>query len=100
MNEDVSREQQVEVFGDGAGQRILDRNDSCLDRAILDAIEDLGRAGTWNNCRLRQHLARRFMTERAELSLNRNFHRMRREYQKLVSLRAGLPATQQFLRDS
>ena len=74
MHEHFAREQQVEVLGHRAGQRILDRDDGSLHRAALHPVKHLRRPGTRNHGRSRQHVPASLVAERTELSLNRDFH--------------------------
>jgi len=49
----VAAEQKIEMFGDGTGQRILNRDHRTVNRFALHAIEDLERTRTWNHHRSR-----------------------------------------------
>ena len=93
VDEYVTREQQVEVLSHRSGQRILDGNDGCLYRTALYPVEDLGRSRARHNRRARQHLACRLMTERAEFSLDRNFHGDAPSISELELSLLGLPVT-------
>ena len=63
MDEDLAREQKIEMLGHGSGERILDGNYGRSHRAVLDPIEDFRRASARNNRRPRQHLACSFVAE-------------------------------------
>src|SRR5215510_7535607 len=63
-DEEITREQQVVMFGDRASQRVLDRNNRGLDLARFDRLEDLGRAGAGYDGSLGQHFASCFVAER------------------------------------
>src|ERR1039457_4029556 len=55
-------------------QRVLDRDHRTFYRSSLYALEDLDRTRAGHHLRSRQHRFRRFVAERTEFSLNRNFH--------------------------
>ena len=77
LNEDVARDQQIGVLGHGSGQRVLDRESpacAATDHSSLNAVEDFRRPRTGHNRAARQHLLRRFVTERTKFSLDRDFH--------------------------
>src|SRR5271157_4238670 len=74
VDEDVSREQKVEMLGHGTGERVLDRDDRSLHRAVLHAVEYLCRAGARYHGATRQHSICAFVTERPEFALDCDFH--------------------------
>src|SRR5271157_1890170 len=78
MDEHLSCEQQVEVLGYRSCQRVFNGNDRRLRGAVPDPLEHLRRPRARNHGRARQHLSRSFVAEGAELSLDRNFHLLRR----------------------
>ncbi len=74
LYEDIPGDQQIRMFCDRSSQSVLDRNHGSLRRAGLDPIEHLRRARAGHHGAARQHFFGGFMTERAALALNGNFH--------------------------
>ena len=72
FDENLARQQQIKMFGHGAGQRILDRDDGGSDRAALHPIKNLGRARARDNLAARNHAMGGFLAERTSFSLYRN----------------------------
>src|SRR5208282_2077176 len=70
----VAAEQEIKMFGDGTGQRVLDRNYRAVDRPPLHPVEDLERTRARHHLRVRQHLFGRLVAERAKFSLNCDSH--------------------------
>jgi len=76
VDKKVTRQEQVEMLGNSAGERILDGNDCRLHAAVLHAIEYFRRAGARNHSGPRQHGQSGFMAEGTQLALDGYFHRM------------------------
>jgi len=70
----VAPQEQIKMFGDGTRERVLNRNDSAVDRSPPDPVEDLQRTRTRHDLRQRQHGLGRLMAKGAKFSLDRNFH--------------------------
>ncbi len=66
--------EKVEVFDDGTGERILNRDDRGANLGVLDQLENLCGEGTGNNGCLRFHLKCGFVAKRSELSLDGDPH--------------------------
>ena len=71
----VASHQEVSVFSDGAGQRILDGDNGGSNRSALDPVEYFNGARTGYNHAVPQHALRSLVTERTEFALNGDFDR-------------------------
>ena len=74
MDMDRVGEKQVVVFRDRSGERVLDGDDRTVHLALEQLIEDLRRDGAGHYRTTRQHLQSCLMAERAEFSLDGDFH--------------------------
>src|ERR1700677_95633 len=74
------------MFRNRPRQRVLNRNHRTVHRPPPHAVKDLQRTSARHNRRPRQHSLRRFVTERAELSLNRNLHQSLSPFNRFISV--------------
>jgi hypothetical protein len=74
LDTDVMSEEQVEVFEDGAGEAVLDGNDSGIDFAVGERGEDVGGEGAGDDVGGGVEFQRRFVTEGSGLTLDSDFH--------------------------
>jgi len=84
MDEHITREQQVEVLGHRSRERVLNGDYRRLYRAVLDPLEDLGRASARNQPGPRQHFPRSLVAKGTKFSLDGNFHVLGRAYQSAI----------------
>ena len=63
LDRNIVSEEQIVVFDDRSGQRILDRNHGRIHAAFSHCGENLRRQGAGKNGCLRENLQRRFVTE-------------------------------------
>src|SRR5258706_11880515 len=74
LNKDFMGDQEIGVFGDSAGQRVLDGDDSGGDRSTLNAVEYFGGSCAGDNCAAWEHALGGFVAEGTEVALDGNFH--------------------------
>lgn len=85
LNESVRREQKIEMFGHGSGQRVFNGNDCTRNLSRSDSFKNVHRNSTGDDAAAGQHVARCFVAERANFALDRDI-------QISTELRAGLPS--------
>ena len=78
----IARQQQIRVLCNRSRQRILDWNDGPSHASAFDSIEYLRRSGACHDLGFGSHAFRGFVTQRAQLSLNRDFHRIELTWQE------------------
>ena len=74
LDKDSARHEKISMFGHGPCQCVLNRDDGRRNCATLHAVENLRRPCAGNDRAPRQHALCRFVTERPEFALDRNFH--------------------------
>ncbi len=91
MDEQLAREQEVEMLGHRAGQGIFDWNHRRANCTALDQIEDFrGSRARHHRCQL-QHLACSLVAERPEFPLNSYLHKDGQSIAELLCILSGLP---------